>query len=540
MTNKMKKIFVALSLIVFFTACDPSRIDIQPASPTEADFFSNADEFRGALYGVYSVAFQFYIFAPATGGVSGGSNQQRGLASLWKLPGDDLTEINGARAMEELFNPSLNANALRISMYWSQLYAMIQAANVVIEKANTIDYSGFANAAEIPQMYGEALALRSWAYFELFKNWGSVPLFRQRVADSSEETTNPPKTDAAEVLDFVIEGLREAEGIMADSWDGGNRGRLTKNAARGLLMKALVTRAAYYGSTEDYSEAVNVFNRINGALLPDYASNFDAYDENNAESLWEWQSAQPGSFSNIFLHTHGPWRGVENMSFFRGHSTAKNDWTKATTYILTDKLVNVGGDDPRIAFWATSIAQGRVLEKYTKEGLDAPTTRFGGLSSFNNERIMRYSDIKLIAAEAALKSGNPAAAIGHINDVRARAKAWGETLIPGEDFDDLTTPQLELPEPRNTAETNPATIMEWIMEERYIELAAEGHRWDDLRRWHNAGDINLTGWSGGDEHFSTFLDSNPFGFDVNKHLLWPIPQTEIDRNSGINENNPGY
>ena len=41
-----------------------------------------------------------------------------------------------------------------------------------------------------------------------------------------------------------------------------------------------------------------------------------------------------------------------------------------------------------------------------------------------------------------------------------------------------------------------ATIMQWIMDERFVELAGEGHRWDDLRRWHAAGDINLTGWDG--------------------------------------------
>lgn len=536
----MKKIFAILGMIALLTACDPSRIDIQPNSATEAVFFSTTDEFRAALYGAYSVVYQLYIFAPSSGGVDGGNDQQRGLASLWKLPGDDLTEINGGRSMEELFDPGLNPTATRVSMYWNKLFAMVQAANVVIQKANTVDYSGYENAEEIPQIHGEALALRAWAYFELFKNYGGAPLFAERLADGSETSINPPRADAADILDLVISDLNQAEGLMADSWTGVYRGRLTKNSARGLLMKALVTRAAYYDNAADYSEAANIIGRISNVLLPDYSSNFDAMDENNEEAAWEWQAAQPGAFSNIFLHTHGPWRGVENMSFFRGHSNARSDWTKATTYILTDKLVNLAGADPRIAFWTTSIAQGRVLEKYTKEGYDVATTRFGGLSSFNNERIMRYSDLKLIAAEAALKSGNPAAAIGHINDVRARAKAWGETLVPGEDFDDLLTPNLALPEARDAAETNAGTIMQWIMDERFIELAGEGHRWDDLRRWHASGDVNLSGWGGGDDHFSTFLDSNTFGFDVNKHLLLPIPQTEIDRNASINENNPGY
>ena len=77
------------------------------------------------------------------------------------------------------------------------------------------------------------------------------------------------------------------------------------------------------------------------------------------------------------------------------------------------------------------------------------------------------------------------------------------------------------------------------MDERYVELAGEGQRWWDLKRWHESGDIDLSGWTGSDIHFSTNLASSSL-FDVNKHLLFPLPQTEIDRNDAILENNPGY
>ena len=81
--------------------------------------------------------------------------------------------------------------------------------------------------------------------------------------------------------------------------------------------------------------------------------------------------------------------------------------------------------------------------------------------------------------------------------------------------------------------------MQWIMDERFVELAGEGHRWNDLRRWHAAGDVDLTGWDGSEENFSTNLAS-PVQFNVNKHLLFPLPQDEIDRNSAITSNNPNY
>jgi len=138
--------------------------------------------------------------------------------------------------------------------------------------------------------------------------------------------------------------------------------------------------------------------------------------------------------------------------------------------------------------------------------------------------------VKLLAAEAALKAGSAAAASGHVNDIRGRARTWAQTSGHGDGT---------VPAARPTTETNVSTIMEWIRDERYVELAGEGHRWWDLKRWHAVGDINLTGWTGDNNGFSTYLAS-PVQFDVNKHLVFPLPHAEIERNSGITENNPGY
>jgi len=169
-----------------------------------------------------------------------------------------------------------------------------------------------------------------------------------------------------------------------------------------------------------------------------------------------------------------------------------------------------------------------LFQKYTKAGLEMPTEPFA--SSANNERVLRYADLKLLAAEALLKTGSIGEAIKQVNDIRTRARSW--TLAAG--IGDGT-----IPADYSTAETNPTTVMQWIMNERFVEQAGEGQRWWDLKRWHVSGDINLTGWDGSDQYFSTHL-SSPCQFDVNKHLLFPIPQSEIDRNSAIKDNNPGY
>ena len=137
-------------------------------------------------------------------------------SSLWLLPGDDLTETQGARLSEELFDASLNPNNPRITYYFSHLYQLIARANVLIEKTETVDFTGYDGNEEIPLMEGEALFLRSYAYFLLLTTYGDVPLIVQRIVSQSGSDT--PKSDMMEVLDQVITDATQAMDILPESW----------------------------------------------------------------------------------------------------------------------------------------------------------------------------------------------------------------------------------------------------------------------------------------------------------------------------------
>jgi len=507
--------------------CDPSLVDLPPTSPTEQSYFSNVNEFRTQLIGVYAAIYDDYHFA---------ANGYNGwVAGTWLLPGDDLTETQGARTAFELFDGSLNPSHAHLRWIFASAYKTIARANVTIDKVNTVDYSTFEGKDEITAMKGEALFLRGYSYFKLFNIFGSVPLVVKRLQTEAE--TNTPKSDPVEVITQVIDDCREAINYLPESWDPTYAGRITKNGARGLLAKALVFRANYTGNNADYQEALTVFSSITATLVPNFIDNFNAKTENNAESLYEVQAATPsGGNNNLQLGNDGAWRGVENLSVYRGFMMefgGRGDFNDAssTKFLITRKLLDKFGDDPRIKVFLNDSDgfNGRIFQKYHKpDGTNELSGFHGG--SVNNERVLRYADVKLLAAEAALKTGNINAAVQHVNDVRSRARTWAAAAGVG----DGTAPA-----DYNAAGANEATVMQWIMDERYIELAGEGHRWWDLKRWHKAGSINLTGWTGGDEHFSSYL-SSPIVFDVNKHLVFPLPQAEIDRNSGIFENNPGY
>lgn len=528
------KILIKISLfavVIFLTtqSCDPDLVDEPPLGPTEQTFFSNVIEFRQNVASVYAVLYDYYHYAAPS------FNNNGWVTATWLLPGDDLTETNAARTAVELFDGSLNPNNTQIGFVYEASFKMVGRANVTIDRVRNVDFSSYDGAEEITYMEGEALFLRAYAYYNLFNVFGSVPIVVERIQDEAE--TNVPRSPATEVLDQVITDARMALDILPENWEEVYAGRANKNAARGLLAKALVMRANYTGNDADYSEALTVFNGITATLVPNFVDNFNSYTENNEESLFEVQAttAQSGN-NNLVLHNDGAWRGVENMSVYRGYMMEPGDpgpfnASAITRFLATDKLLDVAGNDPRINVFLDPEDgfDGKLFQKYNlPEGVNVITGFHGG--SANNERVLRYADLKLIAAEAALKTGSLAAAIAHINDVRTRARVWGVSAGISDG---------SVPADYPTAENNTETIMQWIMDERLVELAGEGQRWWDLKRWHEAGDIDLSGWDGSDDNFSTAL-SSPVQFDVNQHLLFPIPQEEVDRNSAITENNPGY
>jgi hypothetical protein len=123
-------------------------------------------------------------------------------------------------------------------------------------------------------------------------------------------------------------------------------------------------------------------------------------------------------------------------------------------------------------------------------------------------KLMRYADVLLFAAEAALESGKTGNAIGeagyYINMVRTRARNSGNTNSPA----DITTR---------------AITHDDIVHERLIELACEGHRFFDLVRW-NLADHYLN---------TTLADGSAVAFVKGKNEFFPVPDKEITLSNGV-------
>lgn len=495
---------IAVAGAIFYVACNKDKLNVPPPTPTEASYFSTEIEFRTAILGVYAVLSDYFSSSNSAGG-SGSAELE-----TFFLPGDDLT--SQTEEVFEIFGNNLNLTQGKIQQIWGSSYILLNRANKVLQKIET-ENGVYTTPNLKANNEGEMLFLRGYAHYMLWNMFGTAPL---DTADFALENLNPSNSSGTQLLDQAINDFSRAATLLPSSWGNDDIGRVTANGAYGMLGKALVFRATVNKNNNDYQAAIQAFNKISGAsLVANFEDNFDVDQENNSESLFEFQAGPPiaglGS-TNSWLANDVVNIGVSSaywQCFYNGAGT----YMGGNLYVATDKFENAfNAADPRLPL--TINTSNNNITKYVLNG-DAME---GAVNSLNNVRILRYADALLLKAEAVLQSGGSTAeSIGLINQVRARAR----NMVAGGT------------EPANfsTAETNKTTIMQWIMDERLRELGAEGQRWFDIRRWALGGVITLN---------KDFFDSNWPSLTWDDHYLnFPIPSTEIDKNPNIVQN-PGY
>ncbi len=499
----LKRTLIMAMAVCLYGSCNEENLDLLPLSATETDFFTQELEFERGIRGVYAKMADWYVF-----------NNNNPIHEFWHAPGDDITTV--ANYPFEIFG-NLNPSVGEVSRYYGIAYQLVNRANTMLQKIGEED--GVYTTPNLKQYNtGEALFLRGYAFFQLWNWFGTSPLITERI--SGTDGITQPGSEGTQLLDQAIADLQEAAGLLPLSWDDANRGRITSNAANGMLGKALVFRGDYTGNTADYTTAIQAFSAIQGrSLMPNFGQNFSNLNENNEESLFESQASQTTGSDNVWL-ANDNFGGIGSISAYWG--LYQNHWSLfgAAPLTATDKLLNAfEADDPRRAL--TINPDDASIVKYTREGAFQFTNT--GVGTDNNPRILRYADVLLLRAEALIKSGgNASEAIDLINQIRTRAR------FSTEDGSEAAAPLN-----RPNGESNASTILEWIREERFLELAGEeGHRFLDLKRWNAVGDINIANWD--------FSSANPdFDFNESTHLLYPIPLSEIDLNPNVTQN-PNY
>lgn len=373
--------------------------------------------------------------------------------------------------------------------FWSGRYKGINLSNQVITNVPDIKFSEDLKS----RMIAEAKFMRAFHYFYLVRAFGGVPLIKELPAGAAGLS----RTTVDETWEFIETDLREAIPDLPTTLLPTELGRANSWAAKGLLAKVLMYR-------EDWSECKSVSDDIidNGPfqLYDDFYKIFRPEQEFCSESLFEIVATQvpgEGSVSNSQFAEVQAVRGQFGWGWF----------------VPTDELAaafDAAGDAVRkkvtILYFGDITEDGDTITGVdVMEGVDIP--RYNGKAYFpsripretgpygcdQNIRILRYADILLINAEAAIHAGGNAAI--PLNDVRARVG-----------LDPIANPTVED-----------------IWEERRLELAGEQDRYWDLLRTGQAASVLAV-----------------YGFETGKHELYPIPQVEVELSSGNLEQNPGW
>lgn len=370
---------------------------------------------------------------------------------------------------------------------WKYNYEGISRTNLAIFQMTDEATLSKVNMSEEKrkQLLAEAYFLRSFFYFDLMKNFGDVPMVLKPLKDFNEAYEVAVRTPKVKIFEQIKDDLAVAVANLPNSKysSQSEKWRVSKGAAIALLAKIALFQ-------EDWKAVINHVNTLDA--LGFYALNtsyFDSFSESKAYNESE----------NIFIYDHETGRQPSRGNGF----TALMGWGFMAP--SADFLAAFESNDPRKDLTVNTVDTVRAIYKL----LGAQDVGYKGNDNSPVNRIyIRYADVLLWKAEALIKDQQIAEGVKLINKVRQRARGTNSTVLP----DRLTTINDE------------KIAMQWLQQERRVELGLECHRLSDLRRW-GIAKSTLTALG------KPFLD---------KHMLFPIPQAEVDKTVGKISQNPNY
>jgi starch-binding outer membrane protein, SusD/RagB family len=458
------------------------------------------------------------------------------------------------------------------------IYEGIRRANNTIQLANTFgeDYGG--DAAVVARITAEAKFLRSWYHFEAYKMWKNIPYYDETDVDFTKANTE-------DVLPKLVTDLNDAIANLPDTKYKGQVGRADKMVATALLGKVKLFQEDFTGAKTAFDAVVNSGKY---ELTTCYGDNFVVSKQNGKESIFSHQASVndgDGNGTNTnFLerlaaphsgsHTdccgfNNPTQDLANSFRVDGNGLPVADFNAGNKIIAGDLTQTI---DPRLDFsmgrtgvpyldWGTHSnawirGQGWAGVHSPKKNMKLTSDAAGPGWTTNqlhakNTEFIRYADVLLMLAEAEVEVGSLARATELVNMVRTRAgncaqgPNGGPLTVPIND-PAITWAKYDVkPYPATFADQ--ATAREAVRRERRLELATEGHRLFDLRRWgilidrinaYRAYEKTVTNVVNGTTVRIADLDgAQPV---TENHYVFPIPAVEIGLSQGNLVQNTGF
>lgn len=540
----MKKIIYILAAVLAFNSCDV--LDMKPLDKvSDADVWEDSaliELYVNASYNSINHEFSQHMLSDA----SDETYCIHNWANFWVIQKGEMTSDNVTGISEKI-------------NYWKSAYSNIRTINVFFDR---IDDAPVETVLK-NRMKGEMKFIRAWIYANLIWRYGDVPLITNLFELNQDYKVT--RDSYGDCVDFITKELDEAISFLPAKSSSETLGRATGDACKALKARVLLYAASEQNNPshlkEKWAAAAEATKEVLDAgysLGNDYQS---VFLEDNDEIIFARYFTQANS-TDFML-----WNGRNGSNGWTGENPTQNlvnayEMTNGELPYLNEELplkINPAsgydeskpyvGRDPRLdasilhdgSMWA-----GRETETW-HGGLDSPESSIGSWNAsktayafkkFMVESIppagssvkpenpwifFRLAEFYLNYAEIMYELGNEEQAREYVNKVRARQS-------------------VNMPPVTASGEK----LRDKIRNERRVELAFEGHRFFDVRRWGIADKtenrdllaMNIQKKEDGSKTYEiSLLLKRSF---LEQHKLVPIPRTEIDKSEGSLVQNPGY
>jgi hypothetical protein len=544
-TNKIsKKLGIILIIGLFTISCSDEFLEFDPV----------AAENSGSFYITMSHAEQAVAAAYST--LSTRTSWDRDITlAMGDVPSDDA-EAGGDFENEvpdiEVFNRHEQlVTSPNLEDAYGNMFRGVHFANLGLERIPSIlETDPNASAGLIAVRLAELKFLRALNYMYLTTMYGQVPLV-DHVLGASEYFIDV--STFRELFDLIEQDCKDAIAVLPEksSLNPKDIGRATKGAAKALLARLYLFESSYAanypgdvrfeGLNERWSDVLDVceeivasgeyelvgingetYNTWMGENTDGYRFLFTVEGENCEESIFEIQYINDGlDYTFTRAGSLVQWvcaRYVTNDDGSRGSSGfwglgwptqsivdeyETGDVRLTTNIAMPGDSIQTGGGVNKLIDFDNS-GTGYYMAKYelsSEQFLNAGG--HGWHKSPGNIKLLRYGDVILMAAEAAIMLGDNTKATTYINLIRTRARNCGTSGVPVDLSGTITLDQL--------------------ISERRRELAFEGRRFADMVRWNIAVE-RLNG--------STTAGGYPILYLSPKNDFLPLPQREITTSNG--------
>ncbi len=558
--------YILISLLaVFLFSCEDFLEEENKSNITAENYFTSAAGYESLVNAAYTT------LRGTIGTPLGGS--ERGAPYLF-CSGVDIFNrgesilVGGSYESRDIYSSQLNeygtldAQNGFVSSFYTDFYYAVQVCNTAVARANSVVD---LNDSRKQQLLAEVKVLRAYYYYHLVEQFGAVPLVTEEIINAN---THFERTSEEQVYQFIISELEAAVGDLPAVPE--EFGRATKGAANHLLSLVYLTRGyKSFAGADDFSKSASLadalINSGTYSLQNTFSEVFDRDNETNSEIILSVQYGTDGSSEGSNQTNQFGWLLYEKgQGYLAGDMTYHNQYPQFTPSQFLYRLFNTSIDSRydgtfKSEYFATldvpslGISKGDLRNYFPKP--DQPFTiqdsldfmsqhpaaeiitidrwlpdieSVGGSGKFpmiwkfydskansvwtstKDVILFRLAETYLIAAEAYFKTGDITKAVSRINSLRTRAAIPGKATEMQIDASDID--------------------IDFILDERARELAGEYKRWYDLKRTGKLLERTMT--------------YNVLAKRINKldshHLVRPIPQSVIDRDSDEFPQNLGY